>query len=264
VNTDRQDAVEELNPWCGKYCMSFFTKTRTAKTIGKDHLSIALKMQYFDWDEKRDASGDYHSLPSGDKKRKLTNVFCAKYGWAKDHHIGLGVPMFFNDFDLGGTTNKSEGVGNIFIFEKWNFLKETNTRPAMAVDFWYYLPTGDPDRKLGSDNGAYKITGEVSKAWKAFSLHLNPAYTFNETKKSDIDEINAGVIFTPTKNFWPAVEYNYYHAESKGHAHDIVPGFIWKFAKGAASFKLGVVVNMDSTYTYRDEVGFVTKLFYRF
>lgn len=258
-----EDKSNELNPWCGNYCMSFFTKTRTAKTVGKDHISFALKMQYFDWDKKKDSFGNYRPLPSGDKKEKLSSVFVTKYGWAEDHHIGLGVPMFCNDFDLGGSANTHHGLGNIFIFEKWNFLKETNHYPGVAVDFWYYLPTGDTSRQLGTDDGAYKVTGEISKAWKDFSLHFNPAYTYNETKDADIEEVNAGVFFTPSKIFWPAIEYNYYHQEGKGYAHDIVPGFVWKFAKGA-TFKFAVVLNADTTYTYRDKVGFVTKLFYRF
>ena len=58
-----------LDPWCGKYCMSFFTKTRSSKTVGKDHLSVALKYQYFDWDQVRGADNDYHDRTSGQSKQ---------------------------------------------------------------------------------------------------------------------------------------------------------------------------------------------------
>ena len=124
VETISQD--ENLNPWCGQYPMSFFTKTRTAKMVGKDHLSIAVKVQQFDWDMVRGNDGDYHGRTSGQSKERLATTLCAKYGWAQDHHIAIGVPYWLNDFDTG-TPNDSRGIGNIFIFEKWNCIKETNT-----------------------------------------------------------------------------------------------------------------------------------------
>ncbi len=253
----------ENEPWIGKYPMSFFTKTRSAKTVGMGHLSVALKIQHFDWDRKEGSDENYHSLPSCDSKKKLSTIFCAKYGWADNHHIVVGIPMYFNDFDTGGTVNKSEGIGNIFLFEKWNLIKETNIRPAVAVDFWYYLPTGDADRKLGTDDGAYKITTEVSKAWKDFSLHFNPGYTWNESKNANISEINAAMLLTVVPKLLPSLEYNYCCKEHAGHRHDLVLGIIWKFAKGA-SFKIGVPVNLKSTETYKDRVGIITKIFYRF
>jgi len=249
--------------WLGKYPMSFFTKTRSAKTVGKGHLSISLKIQHFDWDMVRGSDDEYHSRVSADTKRKLTTVLCTKYGWAEDHHLALGIPYFFNDFDIGGKTNKSEGLGNIFLFEKWNFIRETRNFPAVAADFWYYLPTGDSDRKLGSDDGAYKVTAEVSKAWKDFSLHFNPGYTWSEDDDAELGEINAALLLTTTPKLWSVLEYNYLDKESSGHCHDLVPGAIWKFAKGW-SFKIGIPVSVDSTFKDRDRVGFVVKIFYRF
>lgn len=257
------NAEGAIEPWIGKYPMSFFTKTRTAKTVGKGRLSVALKIQHFDWSEVKTSDGGYHSRPSGDSKRKLSTVFCTKYGWAEDHHIAVGVPIFFNDFDIGSKTNKSEGVGNIFLFEKWNIIKETNNFPGVAIDFWYYLPTGDSKRKLGSDDGAYKVTTEISKAWKDFSVHFNPGYLWNETEGADSSEVNAGVIFKTYPQLWPAIEYNYFWKEKAGHCHDIVPGVIWKFKKDW-SFKVGIPISCDCTFKNRDRVGIVTKLFFRF
>ena len=74
-----------LYPWCGQYCMSFFTKTRSAKTVGKDHLSVSLKYQYNDWTQVRGADNDYHNRTSGQQKQRSTFVLCTKYGWAEDH-----------------------------------------------------------------------------------------------------------------------------------------------------------------------------------
>jgi hypothetical protein len=251
----------ELYPWIGQYCMSFFTKTRSAKTVGKGHVSVSLKVQHFDWNLVRGTDDKYHGRPSDQSKRQLSTVLCTKYGWAEDHHLAIGIPYLFNDYNLTNP-NDSQGLSNVFIFEKWNIIKETNNFPGIAFDFWYYLPNGDTDRKLGSDDSSYKITNEISKAWKDFSLHFNPGYTWSEDKDIEVGEINAALLFTPYPDLWPVIEYNYCQKESSGHSNDIIPGFIWKFKKGW-SFKAGVPVNLDSTFTDRDRVGIVLKIFRR-
>ncbi len=256
------DESSEIYPWCGQYPMSFFTKARSAKTVGKGHVSVSLKVQHFDWNLVKGADGKYHGRPSGQQKQRLITVLCTKYGWAQDHHIVIGVPYWFNDFDIPSKTNDSEGLANVFIFEKWNIIKETNNFPSVAFDFWYYLPNGDTDRKLGSNDGAYKITTEISKAWKGFSLHFNPGYTWSEDRNAEVGEINGALLLRTYPDLWPAIEYNYYQKESSGHRHDIIPGLIWRFKKGW-SFKAGLPVNLDSTFTDRDRVGIVLKLFHR-
>jgi hypothetical protein len=251
-----------LNPWCSQYPMSFFTKTRSSKVVGKDHLSLSLKYQYYDWDQVRGADNDYHNRTLGQTKERSTFVLCSKYGWAKDHHIALGLPYWMNDFDIPGKENDSQGIGNIFVFEKWEFIKETNTVPGVAVDLWYYFPSGDSSRSVGTDYNAFKLSAEVSKAWKDFSLHFNPNYLWSQDEDAEVGEINGAILFTPDPKLWPAIEYNYFVKEHKGHSHDIVPGVIWKFKKGW-SFKAGVPISLDSTFTDRDVVSIVLKLFRR-
>ena len=257
------DTAENSEPsWLGKYPMSFFTKTRTAKTVGKDRLTVALKIQYFDWHQKY-VNEDYDSMPPSHSKNKTKMVICTKYGWARDHHIAIGIPIHFNDFDTGASSNHSRGLCNVFIFDKWNLVKETKNIPAVAVDFWYYFPTGDSDRKLGTDDGAYKITTEISKAWKDFSLHFNPGYGWNETPDSNWSEINAGAYLSRHPNLLPGLEYNYFYKENHGHSHDLVPGILWKMGKGA-TVKVGIPVNLESTCKYRDRIGLAIKLCKRF
>jgi len=259
--TGSEQGNSELYPWCGQYCMSFLTKARSAKTVGKGHISVSLKVQHFDWNLVRGIDDKYHGRPSGQSKRQLSMVLCTKYGWADDHHLAIGIPYLFNDYNLTNP-NDSRGLSNVFFFEKWNIIKESNNYPAVAVDFWYYLPNGDTERKIGSDDSSYKITTEISKAWKDFSLHFNPGYTWSEDKDIEVTEINGAILFTPYPDLWPIVEYNYYQKEHSGHRNDIIPGIIWKFKKGW-SFKAGVPINIDSTFTDRDRVGVVVKLFRR-
>jgi len=250
-------------PWIGKYPMSGFVRVRTAKTVGKDHLSLSLKTQYWDNDEYLDETACYCDLAGEDCSTKFSAVLCAKYGWARDHHLAFGVPYLRNDQDFKGKTLDTSGIGNVFVFEKWNLIRETNRVPGVSVDVWYYFPTGDTERKIGKDDYAWKLTTEVSKAWKDFSVHINPAYRFSEGRDCDVIEGNAMIVFTPLKTFWPAIEYNYTYKEGAGRCHDIVPGFVWKFAP-VATFKLGAVINADTTMRFKDEVGVVAKFFYGF
>jgi hypothetical protein len=236
-------------------CMSFVTKARTAKTIGKGRLCLSLKAQEIDYDRKLGADGDYHGF-DGHYEQLKTSV-SLKYGWAKNHHIGISMPYMWNDIEAGGTDVRNGGLANIAVFEKWNFLPESRYLPAIAVDAWYYLGSGHTGRKLGSTHPFLKLTAEFSKTWPGFSLHLNPVYALRDGP--DSYEINGAVLFTPCRTFWPAVEYNYESFRGKGRTHDIVPCFLWKFRRGWCA-KLGTVINLESTRTYRDHIGLVGKL----
>ncbi|MBN2377742.1 MAG: hypothetical protein JXD22_15200 [Sedimentisphaerales bacterium] len=253
----------DKDPWIGKYCMSIFTKTRTAKTVGKDRLALAIKFLANDFDEAMDSSGCYRDFKNGDHKQVYTATTIAKYGWAKNHHLALGVPYIWNNSKIKGDTFNNNGIGNIFVFEKWNFVQETNTTPAVAVDVWHYFPTGNSIRKVGSDDYAWKFTTEISKAWKDFNIHINPGYCISQGRDNDIIEGNAAIVFTPCKTFWPAIEYNYTYKECKGRCSDLIPGIIWKFTPDA-SFKIGPVINLDSSMKYRDDIGLIMKLCYIF
>ena len=188
-STDEQAVVEpdksistDSESCIGKYCMSLFTKTRTSKTVGKGRLSVAVKYQYIDYDDKKGSDDRYHDLGS-DHYRKSKAVMTFKYGWAEDHHLGLCVPYMWNDFDVSGKINDSQDFGNIALFEKWNLIKETQYIPGVAVDLWYYFPTGNTDRKLGSSEYSWKVTAEISKAWPEFSVHLNPVMFLPRTAR---------------------------------------------------------------------------------
>jgi hypothetical protein len=250
-------------PWIGNYPVSGFVRVRTAKTVGRNHLSLSLKTQYWDNDEYLDETGRYCDLADEDYSRKVSAVLTAKYGWAKDHHLAFGVPYLRNDQSFKGKTLDISGIGNVYVFEKWNVIKEANRMPGVSIDVWYYFPTGDTERKIGTDDYAWKLTTEISKAWKDFSFHINPEYRFSEGRDSDAIEGNAMIVFTPLKTFWPAVEYNYTYTEGSGKSHDIIPGFVWKFAPGA-TFKLGAVINADTTMRFKDEFRVVANFLYGF
>lgn len=253
--------ADELNPWVGKYCISFLRKARSTNVVPEGKLQLSLKYELFEADRKETSQGHYGHLPANDWKDYQSTVFCAKYGWFKDHQIAVGVPFYCNDFNLNGSTRVTDSAfSNIFVFEKWHFLKETNTTPAMSADFWVYFPTGDIDKKVGTEDFAYKAMTSISKAWKDFSLHLNPGYTWNQQDGDNNSyEVNAALLLTPDPKLWPTLEYNYFYKEGTGYSHDLVPGLIWKFHKGS-SFKIGIPITLDSTITYKDRIGLVLTL----
>ena len=75
------------------------------------------------------------------------------------------------------------------------------------------------------------------------------------------------------KQWMTGVEYNFTLKEStvdgagsaakEGRSHDIVPDIVWKPTKTSA-VKLGLVYNVDSTMTLRDEMSIALKAFYKF
>jgi hypothetical protein len=251
------------NSWLGKYPMSIFTKTRTAKLVGKGHLSLCMKFQSFDYDDMSTIGG-YKELDPGDSFRQMKACFVAKYGWAKNHHVVLGIPYMWTDHHIGSKDLETNHLGNVFVFDKWQLIKETRCCPAVAFDTWIYFPTGDATQKCGSDDTSVKFTTEVSKALnERWSIHFNPGYMINCGGGPDCTEINTALLWKRWKKLWPAVEYNYLYKDGKGECHDVVPGVIWKYTKGS-SFKCGVVINGGSTMAYRDDVGLVMKFFHRF
>jgi len=253
--------VDELNLCYGKYPVSMFRTVRTARTVGKGRLLVCLKSVYSEADEKLNAAGDYDSITG--ENEKMVNTLVAKYGWAGNHHAAVGIPYIWNNLSVGAADVDTNGLGNVFIFEKWNFIAESATVPALAADVWYFFPSGDTTKKLGTDDYAWRIGIEASKAWPGFNVHLNAAQTFTEGHLQDMFFGGAGILCSMNSRWQPGLEYNYAYRESKGKSHDLVPGVLWKPLKNL-SVKAAAVVNLDSTMTYRDDVGAVLKVSYCF
>lgn len=252
----------EIPPWVGKYPMSMFTRTRTARTVGKGKLSLAVKLQSVNCDEilQNDC---YEDLSDTDRFEQLKSVLTAKYGWMENSHVALGIPYLWTDFESPTTDIDSNGIANVFIFNKWRVLRETEVLPAVAFDVWYYFDSGDSEEKLGSSDDSTKLAFQVSKAWKRFNLHLNPAYRWNLDEGCDILEVNVGSYCNINKSMKLGIEYNFTDKEEKGRCHELVPGILLKPSK-TSSIKLGAVINVDSDMKYKDDLGVVLKLFKKF
>lgn len=262
AQTGGPPVTEKAEPRCGPYCMSFFVRARSAKVVGKGHLSLAIKTQFIDYQEKR-IDGEYESLRGADEYRVIKGVFTAKYGLTESLHLALGMPYIWNDFRAGNQVLDNNGTANAFTFLKWNAITESEARPAVSFDLWYYAPTGESVKKQGSSEDFWRVTTEISKSWPGFCLALNPGYVFSPDRRTDQVHMDAAALLTVHRKLWPAIEFNYTYKETKGKQLDLVPGVIWKFAKGWSA-KAAAVINLESTMPYREKVGVVFKLFRRF
>ena len=253
--------ADDMNLCYGKYPVSMFLTVRTAKTVPERRLLVCLKSVFSEADEKADAAGDYDSITG--ENEKLVNTLTGKYGWAENHHLAIGIPYIWNNLSVGAADVDTNGLGNIYVFEKWNFIRETASIPAVAADVWYFFPNGDTDRKLGTDDYSWRVAVEASKAWPDFNVHLNAAQTLTEGHEQDTFFGGAAVLLSTSAVVQPGLEYNYTYKESKGASHDLIPGILWKPVKNL-SIKAGAVINLDTTMTYRDYVGAVLKVSYCF
>jgi hypothetical protein len=146
-----------------------------------------------------------------------TTVFFANYGLADRIDVGVAIPYTRVDldaridariqrlataadpfvvhvFDSGEATNSfresgtAEGIGDMVLRGKFNFLRGTSTNMALATDL--RLPTGDADDLLGS--GATQLKVYVVGAWlasKAFSPRAAAGYTLSSGGADFIGEL---------------------------------------------------------------------------
>jgi len=235
---------------------------RTARTVSPRHLLLSLKTEWTDAERVRSDAG-YRPLQQGERFQRWVTVLTAKYGLTRNHQLAVGIPYMGIDMATPSARIDSDGLGDVFAFAKWRCVNETRSLPAVALDAWYFAGTGNAAMKRGSGKDWVKASAQVSKAWKRVNLHLMPGYRVCPGDGAETWDMNAGVMSKVTKKVIAGVEYNYIDKGTKGESHDVVPGIIWKFAKGASG-KLGVIVNADSSMSYRDRLSAVSKLSYCF
>ena len=127
----------------------------------------------------------FEYVKQADKENNLT--LCIKYGLIEKLDLGVEVPYQFIDISEG---NKVEGIGDIQITTKYNFLDETETLPALALSCVVKTKTGDTNKGLGSGEIDYSLNGIITKEIGDFTTHANLGYTFvGEPESEDLDDI---------------------------------------------------------------------------
>lgn len=168
---------------------------------GKFHFEFSNE---FDWLHRS-------SFPS---LRQNTADFELDYGLFGNVEIGIAAPLLtiFNAAD--SIPKRPSGIGDTNVSLKYNFLREReNSRlPAMAIAFNLELPTGDPDRQLGSGLADFYINGILQKSVsKNTKLRLNGGILFSGNETTGVVGIKArGTVFTAggslVKQFSPKLQ----------------------------------------------------------
>lgn len=163
-----------------------------------------------------DADGNYHSLPSGDKKYQYQEMLFLQFGIA-DHLEIDGLTVYQQNYcKQDGHEAHSEGFGDSYAFLRHCLLEDKNWIPYVAALFQVKGPTGkyqhaDPD-KLGTDlMGAstgggswdYGLGLNLSKKINPLWFHADAIYSFPQ--KVRVDGIST--CYSNYLNYGFAVEY---------------------------------------------------------
>ncbi len=97
-----------------------------------------------------------------------------KWGFMKNAHVALGVPLEFReDGDM-------ENNGDIELEGLYNFNVEAPALPAFAVQAGVILPTG-----VDSGGVDFSVTGIATRGWGPHRFHLNAGYERNDEPDSE-------------------------------------------------------------------------------
>ena len=147
--------------------------------------------------------------------------------------ISLNAGYVFLSPDEGAARN---GIGDLEVKLKWNFLEEKASLPGLAVKFGTTLPVGDEKKGLGS--GGYDLSAALiaGKTLGEVGIYLNLGYL-------RIDERAAGdksAIFTASlAGKWEMIEalalvgeviYESPGADGEGDPVTMTAGLVWEIA----------------------------------
>jgi hypothetical protein len=244
----------------GKYPNSLLIRTRTAATYPRGLSVFTLVGLYQDFTDRRNAdTGRMENLPSGMKRRQSTFVLWGEYGFTDRFQVGLSAPVIDRDFrdDDAGVDDSITGLGDISLYAKVKLLGETRARPALTLDGFLKMPTGDKDDGLGNGETDITLAGSVSKRFDAISVHVNPEYTFTGGDRSGIGasaddrfSLNCGMMWHATPSFLPAVEWNGMWWGDVGDQQEVGCGFLW-FPTKNTSIKVAVAGAVDADVPWK-------------
>jgi len=238
---------------CGKYPASLVIKTRTACTYPAGLRVFTLVGAYADLTARRGADGSMYGLPDGMRNRRTLTVLWGEYGITDRLQCGIAFPYVFREYkdSATGVHNRPDGLGDMWAYVKFRPVVETPARPAVALDVWVKLPSGDEEKGLGNGEVDVKLAAEISKRCGRLSFHLNPEYTFTGGGRDEVgaaadDRItmNAGMIVHWSSRVLPMIEANGLWWGDVGHEVDVGGGFLFFLSKNT-SLKVGVSVPLD-------------------
>lgn len=250
-----QSAQPKTNPVYGKYVNSMLIRTRTATTYPEDMWVFTLVSTFQDFTERRNKVGGMEDLPDDVSRWQWSNILWAEYGVTDGFQLGLNLPWIHREYK--NTTSAApiddcvDGMGDASLYGKYKVVKEAAYCPAVAIDGFLKMPTGDKNKGIGgTGNGEWDETigVEVGKRYEAFSLHMNPEYTFTGGSSSEIGasaddrtSLNVGLMYHATPALVPMIEWDAQWWGDQGHFQEVGGGILW-FPTKDTSVKLGISV----------------------
>ena len=146
---------------------------RPAQTNGADPTQCGvLELEYGverDW-----ATGSRGSAVAGGLRFGITPDL--------DFHWSAGDFLRFSDAD-----GDRSGYGDNWVGFSYRYLKQTKSRPSLGVMYMAKIPTGDPDRELGSGEADHVLSFLVSKDIRRahFDFNVSPQWMGVANSSSD-------------------------------------------------------------------------------
>lgn len=249
------ELVETESTVWNKYPNSLLLRTRTAATYPEGQSVFTLVGTYQNFTKYRNpVTHEMSGLPKGMRRWQYTLNFWGEYGITDRTQIGLAMPFIDRRYrnDRIGLDDTSTGFGDLSFYAKTKVLTETEWLPAITLDGFWKIPSGDKDEGLGNGEMDFTAACAFSKRYSDYSLHVNPEYTFTGgdrktigTTAEDRLRLNCGLMWHIMPQFLPAVEWNALWWGDVGVQHEAGIGFLW-FPFQNVSIKLAVAVPIYS------------------
>jgi len=252
-----------------KYPNSLLLRTRTAATYPSGLHVFTWVGQYQDYTERRNPiTGKMEDIPSDMERKLFTSTFWWEYGVTNRFQVGVNTPLISRTFEQKSTglDDSETGMGDISLYSKYKILSETEWLPAVTVDGFLKLPTGDTSKGMSNDETDGTLGTSLSKRWDAVSFHVNPEYTFTGGHYSDIGaaaddrfRLNCGVLWHATDYLLPSLEWNGMWWGDVGDQQEVGGGILWFPAKNV-SVKLAVAFPIDSDVPWESDRSYWIKV----
>jgi hypothetical protein len=123
----------------------------------------------------------------GDSVNRQFPIVEMVYGISDRQEVTFEVPFL--------SQQGEHGFGDIVLGTKYNFIKETATRPGVSCTFELKLNNASASRGLGTGALDYDIRFPFQKTWGRFTALGNVGYTI-------VGEPTSGGVTQPRKNVW--------------------------------------------------------------
>ena len=239
-------------PVWNQYANSMLIKTRTAATYPENLWVFTLVGYYQDLDNTANQALN---------RKQATYVAWAEYGVRNWMQLGVAMPYIMRETKdaATGADDKVNGLGDLNLYGKCRLLTENASRPALTVDGFVKVPTGDKDKGLSNDKTDVTVAAEASKRFGLLSLHFNPEYVFTGGDKASLGapaddrfNLNVGVMWHATASLVPMIEYNGFWWRDNGKESDVGGGVLW-FPTKNTSVKLGVAFPVSENVTWKPD-----------